>query len=158
LKISKSLLILSMLFISLLVIGAVSATDDVDDANIIAASDEVIDEVQSIAIDEKEVLKENEINTDVKLNISVDDTPYNENTTIEISVVDTNSSHNYNGSTVYLLVDGSLVNNMTLDSQGKGSYIIPANTYDVGKYYTMAILNDTNGNLVINGKSSILLK
>lgn len=152
-KISKSLLILSMLFISLLVIGAVSATDDAAaDANIIAAPDEGIDEVQSIAIDEKEVLSENEINTDVKLNISVDDTPYNENTTIEISVVDTNSSHDYNGSIVYLLIDGSLVNNMTLDSQGKGSYIIPANTYDVGKYYTMAILNDTNGNFVINGK------
>ncbi len=141
-----------MLFISLLVIGAASATDDVNDANIIAAPDEGIDEVQSIAIDENSVLKENEINTDIKLNISVVDTPYNENTTIEISVIDTNTSHNYNGSIVYLLIDGALVNNMTLDSQGKGSYIIPANTYDVGKYYTMAILNDTNGNLVINGK------
>lgn len=50
-----------------------------------------IDEVQSIAIDENSVLKENEINTDIKLNISVVDTPYNENTTIEISVIDTNT-------------------------------------------------------------------
>ena len=157
-KISKSLLILSMLFISLFVICAVSATDDVDDSNIVAASDGGIDEVQSIGIDENDVLNENEINTDVRLNISVVDTPYNENATIEISVEDTNSSHNYNGSIVYLLIDGALVNNMTLDSQGKGSYVIPANTYDVGKYYTMAILNDTNGNLVINGKTFNITK
>ena len=50
-KISKSLFILAMLFISLLVIGAVSAADDVDGVNIIAASDLGIDEVVSILFD-----------------------------------------------------------------------------------------------------------
>lgn len=72
-----------MFFISLLAISAVSASEDVSD--VISASDASVQEVQSIANDEN-ILSEG--TSDVQVSVSTNSTPYNENATIEVSVVD----------------------------------------------------------------------
>ena len=87
----------------------------------------------------------------VELTVSANATPYNENATIEVSIADTNTSKDYNGSVVHLLIDGNFVNNITLNSEGKGSYIIPASTYDVGTYHVEGVYEMENQLVTING-------
>lgn len=89
-------MIISLLFISLIAISAVSASEDASD--VISASDVSVQEVQSIANDEN-ILSES--TNDVQVSVSTNSTPYNENATIEVSVVDKDIS---NESTVDIML------------------------------------------------------
>jgi hypothetical protein len=57
----------------------------------------------------------------------------------------------FHESTVDVYVDGSFLTNLTLNSEGKASYIIPAETYEVGNYYVMATYTDSNNTLLFGG-------
>ena len=61
-KINKALVIISMVFISLLVIGAVSAADDIDDTDVAVITDDnsmdVLSVDDSIAVENKNVIKD----------------------------------------------------------------------------------------------------
>ena len=136
-----------MLLISCLAVSAASAAD-IEDANNIIASD--ASDVELEAINDADTYISDNTNT-VELTVSANATPYNENATIEVSIADTNSSKDYNGSVVHLLIDGNFVNNITLNSEGKGSYIIPASTYDVGTYHFEGVYEMENQLVTING-------
>lgn len=127
----------------MIAISAVSASEDASD--VISASDVSVQEVQSIANDEN-ILSES--TNDVQVSVSTNSTPYNENATIEVSVVDKDIS---NESTVDIYVDGSFLTNLTLNSEGKASYVIPAETYEAGNYYVMATYTDSNNTLLFGG-------
>ena len=64
-----------------------------------------------------------------ELNISVADTPYNEKAKVEINLK-TNASM----PKVNIFVDGNAVKNLTIFMGGKGTYNVPAKTYDVGSH------------------------
>ena len=134
-KLNKTLMIFSMLLVLLISLSAVSAEDVADD---IVSSDIVADEIQSIDNDVNDVLT-NESRM-VGLRIDVNSTPYNEDAIIEVSVSDTNTTVDYNGTTVYLTIDGEPLGNVTINSERKGTYVIPAETYDVGTYYVMGFI------------------
>ena len=93
-KIKKSLLIISIVLISLFVIGAVSANDNATD--IATASDD--NEVQSIDndlaenTDELQAEETTEVLSDSEpeVNVTADAVAYDENITIEVSVGDKN--------------------------------------------------------------------
>lgn len=125
-------LILLFIFISLIAINAVSAAEDVSD---VISSDFSSQDVQCIDMNENVLADDT---NDVQLIVTTSNTPYNENATIEVSLSNKNASSNFNGTVVNIYMDGDLLKNVSLDSQGKASYIIPARTYDVGKYFIMA--------------------
>ena len=110
-----------MLLVSCLAISAASAAD-INNTNDAVLSD--TSDLELKAISEADLLSDNTNN--IELTVSTNATPYNENATIEVSIADTDTSKDYNGSVVLLAIDGKNVNNITLNSEGKGSYIIPA--------------------------------
>lgn len=141
-----------MLLISLLAISAVSATDSDNATDVVAADESTIEEVQSV--DNKvEVLSDSQDGTDLltedepqQLNLVVDEIEYGENATVNVSI-DKNITE-YEGCNVSVLVDGCFLCNITLDNQGKGSYYIPEEKYDVGSYNIVAGLFDKTNNFI----------
>lgn len=123
-----------MLLVSCLAISAASAAD-INNTNDAVLSD--TSDLELKAISEADLLSDNTNN--IELTVSTNATPYNENATIEVSIADTDTSKDYNGSVVLLAIDGKNVNNITLNSEGKGSYIIPASTYEVGTYHVEGV-------------------
>ena len=143
-KLNKSLLICLMLLVSCLAISAASAAD-INNTNDAVLSD--TSDLELKAISEADLLSDNTNN--IELTVSTNATPYNENATIEVSIADTDTSKDYNGSVVLLAIDGKNVNNITLNSEGKGSYIIPASTYEVGTYHVEGVYQTENDQIII---------
>ena len=162
----KGLLIISIVLISLFVIGAVSASDDADnltavsDDNEVAAIDndlvEDANDVLTADVNEKlsenvddvlsddatEILSAGEIDPQIDFNVT--DVKYDEDATINVSVVDkNNASTSFNNSIVSVFLDETFLQNLTLNENGKASYLIPAGTYGVGTYHIVAKLNNT---------------
>ena len=137
-------MIVSIVLISLFVIGAVSASDDVapdvtavSDDNEIQAIDEV-DELQT-SDDTEEVLSDFPV--EPQMNITAKEAKYDEDASIEISVVDKNNPEtSFNNTNVSIFVDDTFVKNLTFNESGKASYIIPAGTYNVGTYHIVAAM------------------
>ena len=154
-KIKKSLLIISIVLISLFVIGAVSANDNATD--IATASDD--NEVQSIDndlaenTDELQAEETTEVLSDSEpeVNVTADAVAYDENITIEVSVGDKNDpSANFSNKNVSLFIDDAFIKNLTLNENGKASHIILAGTYGVGSYHVFALMNNTPAHTVLN--------
>lgn len=133
-----------MLLVSCLAISAASAAD-INNTNDAVLSD--TSDLELKAISEADLLSDNTNN--IELTVSTNATPYNENATIEVSIADTDTSKDYNGSVVLLAIDGKNVNNITLNSEGKGSYIIPASTYEVGTYHVEGVYQTENDQIII---------
>ncbi|ALT69650.1 carboxypeptidase regulatory-like domain-containing protein [Methanobrevibacter millerae] len=133
-----------MLLVSCLAISAASAAD-INNTNDAVLSD--TSDLELKAISEADLLSNNTNN--IELTVSTNATPYNENATIEVSIADTDTSKDYNGSVVLLAIDGKNVNNITLNSEGKGSYIIPASTYEVGTYHVEGVYQTENDQIII---------
>ena len=134
-----------MLLVSCLAISAASAAD-INNTNDAVLSD--TSDLELKAISEADLLSDNTNN--IELTVSTNATPYNENATIEVSIADTDTSKDYNGSVVLLAIDGKNVNNITLNSEGKGSYIIPASTYEVGTYHVEGVYQTENDQIIKN--------
>lgn len=133
-----------MLLVSCLAISAASAAD-INNTNDAVLSD--TSDLELKAISEADLLSDKTNN--IELTVSTNATPYNENATIEVSIADTDTSKDYNGSVVLLAIDGKNVNNITLNSEGKGSYIIPASTYEVGTYHVEGVYQTENDQIII---------
>ena len=153
---NKTLMIISLVFISLLALGAVSAADNSTDVAMAEDADEVqaIEddfEVEELQTDyDDEVISEDGEEEPIEFNVTVNDTHYDDDVNVEVAVKNYNASKNYNSTVVNFMVDGSLVGNTTLNNIGKGSFIIPAGKYEVGSYYIMAsagTFNNANGAL-----------
>ncbi|WP_458406450.1 Ig-like domain-containing protein [Methanobrevibacter sp.] len=162
-KINK-LLVISIFLISMLAIGAVSASNNDDITNITATSDindiqnidnentdEVIassnnEEIETINADlnqnDDEILTESSVNDEIEMNISANETPYDEDAVIEVNVKNKTATTNFNNSIVNVYVDGVFLKNITLDKDGKASFNIPAGTYDVGNYHIQAYFDN----------------
>ena len=140
-----------MLLVSCLAISAASAAD-INNTNDAVLSD--TSDLELKAISEADLLSDNTNN--IELTVSTNATPYNENATIEVSIADTDTSKDYNGSVVLLAIDGKNVNNITLNSEGKGSYIIPASTYEVGTYHVEGVYQTENDQIIIEDNYHLL--
>ena len=178
-RINKSLLIISMIFISLLALGAVNAMDDSNSVESqLSVADEV--EINEDAIqDTDNLLSEEETGEDeiqdTDNSLSAGDTDeddpivvniknatsylggenivgYDENITIEIEVND--KSFDLTQNKVQLKIAGKSVSDVNIDSAtGKGSYVVPSGTYDQGTYYVEAVLVDVANQKVISGNN-----
>jgi hypothetical protein len=153
-KINKRLLIISMVLISLFAIGAVNAADSDNITDIVEMP--VADEVEAIDDNSNQnmenLLSENENNNDdFEMTVIVEDASYDENVSVEVSAVNKTASTDFSENTVEIHVDGQYLTNISLNSStGKGSYVIPFSTYDVGKHYVEAILLDGAKNKIMS--------
>lgn len=136
------MLLISIILVSLIAVGAVSAADNSTDVIMAGDVDEVqtsvdASEVKPLAVnDANDVLSDK--NDSIQFDIFVNDTPYDEDVVVNIGVSNANSSVNYNNTQVNLMVDGSSIGNTTLNNAGKASFVIPTGTYNVGSYYITA--------------------
>lgn len=156
LKINKNLLVILIFLISMLAIGAVSASNNDNVSDITATSD--INEIQSIDNDnvdeviassnddsnqnDNEILSEGNQESEIEMNIRANDTPYDEDAVIEVSVKNKTATTDFNNTPVNVYVDGVFLKNITLDKDGKASFNITAGTYDVGTYHIQTYLNN----------------
>ena len=144
-----------MVFISVLAIGAVNASDSDNITDTMELS-VVDDEVETVDIDidqsSQDVLCDGEANaSDVQMSVIAEDTSYDENATVEVSVVDKNNSIDFNSCSVEISVGGKSLSTLPLDSTGKISYDIPFATLDVGEYYVEAnLLDGTSKKIMTN--------
>lgn len=124
-NVNRLVLIACMVLISLMAVSAVSAVDTGD-----LSDSQIAIENPKESIDVASEMPE--------LNISVADTPYNEKAKVEINLK-TNASM----PKVNIFVDGNSVKNMTIFMGGKGTYNVPAKTYDVGSHTVKVSYNDS---------------
>lgn len=139
-KINKGLLIFLMVFVSLLAVGAASAadSDDIADDAQLSVADE---EIQTIEIDENEALSAED---DVKVDVDVKDTPYDEQVYINVSVVDNTGTVNFNESAVEILVDDDYIGEVPISGEGKAGCDLALGVLDVGSHYVKTtLLNGT---------------
>ena len=150
-KFNKTFLIIFMVLISVFAVSAVSASDsnDVTDIMKVSADDS---EIELIGVDENqnEVLSDNA--SDVDMNIIVEDVPYDEQVSINVTVVDNTGTINYNESGVEIYVDGNyIVEEAPINpTSGQSEIKLPLGDYEVGRHYVKATL--------INGTDKILTK
>ena len=149
-KINNFLLIVFMVLISLLAVSAVSAADvnELSDNSIISVADSDISEAPNV--DQGLSAANVEANARPEINITTQDTPYNEMAKVDITTTNINATM----PKVNVFVDGVSVKNLTLFMKGKGTYNIPAKTYDVGKHTIDVSYNDTTYGVI---KSSAVL-
>ena len=155
-KFNKTLLIIFMVLISLFAVGAVSASDSNNMADVmqVAADD---NEMELIDVDEKlnanEALPVGEGNSsDVDMNLIVKNTSYDERVIINVTVVDNTGTINYTESGVEIYVDGKFVVgkapiNPTTGQSGVG---LALGELEVGRHYVETTL--------VNGTNKILTK
>ena len=154
----KSLLIISMVLISLFVIGAASAADDVSDVTAVSDDNEVqaIDnEVQTIdndVVDDAKVLQSKDEANEVQaadakdelsvgedgIDLVVDEVEYGENATINVEL---RTNENMADKNVSIYIDDAFFKNVTTDASGRGSCIIEAGR-DVGSYHVFAVMGN----------------
>ena len=144
-RINKSLLMISLLLISILAISAASAADDMVDADIDVASSEI----SEVSVDDVQATDKNVLSDADEVSVVTQNTPYNENATIDISVNGTLADD----STIKLFIDGEDKGDLNLSAEGKASYVIPASTLDVGKYFIEAVVH--NGTSSFGGRSTL---
>ena len=162
LNVKKILLIFIMVFISLLVIGAASAADSDDSANLEILEMSNVDEVETIGSDVDSVsenvladgesgdgddVDDGEITNENPISINAQDTPYGEDANIEISVSDKEQFPE--GSLVNIYMDGLNVENKTLDSEGKATYTVPGKSLDVGNYNIGTVINNVFSEITV---------
>ena len=142
-----------MVLISLFAIGAVNAADSDNMTDIVEmpAADEIGTVNDNSNQNTEILLSENENNNDdVEMTVVVEDTSYDENVSVEVSAVNKTASTDFSENSVEIHVDGQYLADIKLNSStGKGSYVIPFSTYDVGKHYVEAILLDGAKNKIM---------
>ena len=146
---NKLLFVLSIVLISLLAVSVVSAanTDDLSESTLSAASsDSEILAVDNSANQDDLVTEDT---TAPELNVTTQDTPYNERAKVQVTL-----TSNASRPTVSIYVDGDNVKNLSLFMKGKGTYNIPAKTYDVGSHTVEVTYDDPDYGLIC--KSVIL--
>jgi hypothetical protein len=148
----KSFLIISIVLVSLFVIGAVSAADDVADVTAVSDDNEVQAIDNDVADDVTELQSEDEANEvqaddandelsadgDTRIDLVVDEVAYDEDATINVTVV---NNENMANKTVSVYLDDTLLKNLTTDASGRASHVIPAGTYGVGSYHIFAVMD-----------------
>ena len=88
---------------------------------------------------------------DPQINVTANNVTYDEDATIDVSVVDKNdSTTSFNNSIVSIFIDDAFIENLTLNEGGKASYVIPAGTYGVGSYHIFALMNDKFSQTMLN--------
>ena len=141
-KCNKKLLIVLMVFISFLAIGAVSASDSDNIADImeVSADDEVqtIDD-ENLNIDEALSAGEDNAN-DVGIEVTVEDTTYDEPVSVNVTVVDNAGTSDFSANTVEINVDGKYIANQSVSSEGKAVYELNIGDLEVGTHYAKATL------------------
>ena len=142
-KIRKSLILL-MVFISLFVIGAASASDSDNIADTMELS-AVDDEIQTLEIDENqntnEVLSANEGNAkDIEIDVNVENKTYDEQVTINGTVVDNTGTVDFDNSTVGIDVDGQHMSDVSISPSGQYGYTLDLGAFEVGTHYVKATL------------------
>ena len=133
-----------MILISVLAISAVSAAED----NGLSDNEQIslaVPDVNEIPTSSENGLLAADIQASEspQINITTKDTPYNERASVEIT-----TNINATMPKVNIYVDGNSVKNLTLFMQGKGTYNIPANTYDVGSHTIEVTYNDATYGLI----------
>ena len=152
-KFNKSILIIFMVLISIFAISAVSASDsdNIADTLEVSADDS---EIELADVDENvnEVLSVDGNSSDVDMNIIVEDNPYDERVSINITVIDPNSTINYTESGVEIYVDGEyVVSKAPINpTTGQSGLALALGDCEVGTHYVQATL--------INGTEKILTK
>ena len=155
-KINKSLLLVFMVLVSLFAIGAVSASDSDNATDIMEISDvdeEIgttdIEETTTIDIDENqetdEVLSNGENADDVQINVSVKDTPYDEQVSINVTVCDNTGTVNFTNSTVEIYANDIYLANAPISPTGQSGMLLALETLDAGTYNVkVTLINGTD--------------
>lgn len=153
-KCNKNVLIILMVFISFLAIGAVSATDsDIVDNMELSAVD---NEVQTVDMDDypnmDEVLSTNKDNAkDIEIDINVVNTTYDEQVSVNGTVVDNTGTIDFDNSTVEILVDEEYVTNAPISPSGEYKYDLDLGAFEVGTHYAKATLVNGGNKIVTAG-------
>ena len=143
-KCNKKLLIVLMVFISFLAIGAVSASDSDNIADTMAVAAD--DEVQTVNVDDKndinEVLSADGDNADdVQVTVNVENTTYDEQVLVNVTVTDNTGSVDFSNSTVEILVDGEYIGDAPINpATGQSSVELDLGKVEVGTHYAQATL------------------
>ena len=153
-KCNKKLLIVLMVFISFLAIGAVSASDSDNVADTMAVS--VDDEVQAVNVDDNndvnEALSVGEDNADdVQITVDVENTTYDEQVSVNVTVVDKTQEVDFTNSTVEILVDGEYVTNAPISPAGQSRIHLALGDVEVGTHYVKATLVNGENKTVTAG-------
>ena len=172
-KINKSLLIISMVLISLFAVGAVSAADSDNVADIMEVSD-VNEEIEDTVLSDVDTVNEDTVLTDgsntvnedtitdevktadgernvlsdradVRMDIAVEENKtFNEDVLVSIDINDTTGTYDFSKYHVDIFIDDELLVSTPISAEGKSAYTIAAGTLDAGTYHIGAImLNDT---------------
>lgn len=138
-----------MVVISFLAIGTVSASDsdNIADTMELSVGD---DEIQTVEADENqdsnEVLSDGEDNTgDLEIDVNVENTTYDEQVFINVTVSDKTGKVNLTDYNVEILVDGNYIAKAPISPAGQGGVILALGELDVGTHYVKTtLINGTN--------------
>lgn len=142
-----------MVFISLFAVAATSAADSDNMADTMELSS-VDDEIEIAEIDDNqanEALSSVDYAKDVNVDVSADDTPYDKEVSINVTVTDKTGTLNFNETSIGILIDEEDYGEALISPEGKSGISLALGALDVGTHYVKTTLLNGTTPIAIGG-------